>query len=115
MWRRPFLIGFLSAVTITTALPSAALERPFPAPTKRGKLTPAAHPAIVIDGKTRQLSPGARIWNENNLIEMPAALRGSELVVNYTENDQGDIDRVWILTPEEAREPVAKQINPQQR
>lgn len=97
------------------ALPAAALDRPFPAPTKRGKMTPAAHPAIVIDGKTRQLSPGARIWNENNLIEMPAALRGSDLMVNYTENDQGDIDRVWILTPEEAREPVARQVNPMQR
>jgi len=92
-----------------------AFERPFPAPTKRGKMTPAPHPDIVIDGKLRQLSPGGRIWNQNNLIEMPASLRGSDLVVNYTENDQGEIDRVWILTPEEARQPVAKQINPLQR
>lgn len=115
MWRRPFLIGYLFLISALASLPAAAFERPFPAPTKRGKMTPAAHPAIVIDGKARQLSPGARIWNENNLIEMPAALRGSELIVNYTENDQGDIDRVWILTPEEAREPVAKQINSLQR
>lgn len=115
MWRRPFLIGYLFLISALASLPAAAFERPFPAPTKRGKMTPAAHPAIVIDGKARQLSPGARIWNENNLIEMPAALRGSELIVNYTENEQGDIDRVWILTPEEAREPVAKQINSLQR
>ena len=115
MWRRRFLIGFLSSMTALAALPASALDRPFPAPTKRGKLTPAAHPAIVIDGKTRLLSPGARIWNENNLVEMPASLRGTDLPVNYTENDQGDIDRVWILTPEEAREPLARQINTQQR
>lgn len=115
MWRRPFLIGYLLVLSAVAALPAAAFERPFPGHTKRGKMTPAAHPAIVIEGKTRLLSPGARIWNENNLIEMPAALRGSDLAVNYTENDQGEIDRVWILTPEEAGEPVAKQINPLQR
>jgi hypothetical protein len=106
MWRRPFLIIFLSAII---TLPAFALERPFPASTKRGTMTPAAHPAIVIEGKTRQLSAGARIWNEDNLIQMPASLRGSNLVVNYTENEQGEINRVWILTPDEARQPLAKQ------
>jgi hypothetical protein len=29
--------------------------------------------------------------------------------VNYTENPQGDIDRVWILTPAEASAPLPKQ------
>jgi hypothetical protein len=115
MWRRPFLIGFLCTIALCAALPASAFERPFPAQTKRGQMTPALHPAIIIDGKPRQLSPGARIWNENNLIEMPASLRGSGLAVNYTENDQGDINRVWILTPEEASQPVAKQINPLQQ
>ncbi|WP_234814947.1 hypothetical protein [Noviherbaspirillum denitrificans] len=112
MWRRPFLTICISAVL---AIPAMAFERPFPAPTKRGKLAPGAYPEITIDGTLRRLAPGARIWNESNLIEMPAALRGSDLVVNYTEDSHGEIDRVWILTPEEAREPVAKQINPLQR
>jgi hypothetical protein len=112
MWRRPFLTICFSAVL---ALPAMAFERPFPSPTKRGKMSPAAHPEIVIDGKQRRLAPGSRIWNQNNLIEMPAALRGTDQVVNYTENSQGEIDRVWILTPEEANEPVAKQINPTQQ
>jgi hypothetical protein len=108
MWRRPFLIIFLSAAN---TLPAFALDRPFPASTKRGEMTPALHPAIVIEGKTRQLSPGARIWNEDNLIQMPASLRGTNFVVNYTENEQGEIDRVWILTPDEARRPLAQQTN----
>ena len=72
-------------------------------------MTPAPFPEIVIDGKLRHLAPGARIWNADNFIEMPAALRGSDFKVNYTENDQGDIDRVWILTPEEVQEPLSKQ------
>jgi hypothetical protein len=95
MWSRRFLILLLS---VAAALPAWASDRPFPPNAKRGTMTPAPHPAIVIDGKNRNLSPGARIWNQDNLIEMPASLRGNELVVNYTENEQGDIDRVWIRT-----------------
>ncbi len=74
-------------------------------------MSPAPYPQIVIEGRTRQLSPGARIWNEDNLIQMPASLRGSDLVVNYTEDAQGDIDRVWILTADEARQPIGSQTN----
>jgi len=112
MWRRPFLTISLS---VLLAVPAMAFERPFPAPTKRGKMSPGAHPEIMIDGKLRRLAPGGRIWNESNLLEMPAALRGSDIVVNYTEDAHGQIDRVWILTPEEASQSVAKQINPMQR
>ncbi|HJV79784.1 hypothetical protein [Noviherbaspirillum sp.] len=99
---------FLSAVM---ALPALAFDRPFPTNTKRGTMSPAPYPQIEIEGKARRLSPGARIWNEDNLIQMPASLRGSNFVVNYTENDQGEIDRVWILTADEARQPLAKQTN----
>ncbi|HJV84722.1 MAG TPA: hypothetical protein VJ698_04545 [Noviherbaspirillum sp.] len=99
---------FLSAVT---ALPALALERPFPANTKRGTMSPAPYPQIFIEGKLRALSPGARIWNEDNLIQMPASLRGSDFVVNYTEDAQGDVDRVWILTVDEARQSIARQTN----
>lgn len=108
MWRRPLLIIFLSAVT---ALNAWALERPFPPSVKRGTMSPAAHPEIVINGTLRHLSPGARIWNQRNLIEMPAALRGNDLVVNYTEDIHGKIDRVWILTADEANKPLKKQTN----
>jgi len=84
------------------ALSAQAFERPFPPGAKRGTMTPAIYPAIVIDDKTRALAAGARIWNQDNLIEMPASLRGSNIIVNYTQNDQGEIDRVWILNAAEA-------------
>lgn len=74
-------------------------------------MSPAVYPEITIDGTARHLSAGARIWNQNNLIEMPAYLRGSDLTVNYTENAQGDIDRVWILTDEEANRPPPAPTN----
>jgi hypothetical protein len=109
---RPFIIGFTVAIA---ALPALAGDRPFPQNARRGTMTPANYPEIVIDGQSRQLAPGARIWNTDNLIEMPAALRGSDLAVNYTEDPQGAVDRVWILSPEEASEPLAQQINRQLR
>jgi hypothetical protein len=105
MWIRRFpLLVLLAGITLS----AAAFERPFPQHAKRGMMTPATYPAIMIDGKNRHLTPGSRIWNQDNLIEMPAALRGSDLAVNYTEDIQGDIDRVWILTKEEASRPAAK-------
>lgn len=101
------LICFLFAVT---TLPAFAFERPFPPGTKRGTMTPATYPKIVINDKTRTLSAGARIWNQRNTIDMPASLRGEDMVVHYTENQAGQIDRVWILTPEEIARPAPKPV-----
>jgi hypothetical protein len=104
MRRRLFLTAALALVTRA----AHAEPRPFPPGTKRGKLTPGYFPDILLDGKPRRLSPAARIFNTDNLIETPAALRGSGILVHYTENADGDIDRVWILTAEEARQPAPR-------
>jgi hypothetical protein len=101
-WRSLFMAAGFAALMTSSAL---AFDRPFPSIAKRGEMTPAAHPQIVINGKQRVLSPGARIWNSDNLIEMPASLRDGRYVVNYTEDDGGAIDRVWMLTRDEARQP----------
>ena len=98
-----FLIGLILS---TTALSAMAFERPFPATAKRGTMSPAPYPTIVIDGTTKRLTAGGRIWNRDNLIQMPATLRSGEYVVNYTETLQGEIDRIWILTPQEAEKPA---------
>ena len=84
------------------ALPALAFERPFPPHALRGKMTPGYAPDVTIDGKARQLSPSSRIFNQDNMIEMPAALRGKDIVVNYTVDGMGYIDRIWILDSEEA-------------
>jgi hypothetical protein len=102
----------LSALLLAAmlALPAFAIDRPFPANILRGKFTPGYYPDITLDGKQRQLSPSARIFNQDNRIEMPAAVRGSDIVVNYTVDGMGYIDRIWILTADEAAQkvPVAK-------
>ncbi len=94
-----YLIGMILAFMTISAL---ATDRPFPAKTKHGTMTPAAFPNVIMDGRLRNLSPAAQIRTAENLIETPGSLRGANYIVNYTENAQGDIERIWILTPEEA-------------
>lgn len=99
MWAQRFLAGCFATMI---ALSAQAFERPFPPIAKRGTMSTADYPTITFDGKARALSAGAWIRNQNNTIDMPVTLRGREFVVNYTENNQGEIDRVWILSPQEA-------------
>jgi hypothetical protein len=101
-----FLIGLILSTAVVSAF---AFERPFPATAKRGTMSPAPHPTIIMDGATRRLTAGGRIWNTDNLIQMPATLRNGEYVVNYTETLQGEIDRIWILNPQEAEKPAPSQ------
>lgn len=96
------LITLVAATLALLASVPAYAQRPFPATAKRGVMTPAYHPDIVIDGKSRRLAPSARIFNQDNLIEVPASLRGENIVVNYEEDRDGQIVNVWILTREEA-------------
>jgi hypothetical protein len=109
MQKRRTLLALAGLTAAVLSLPALAdspdlAPREFPLNAKRGKMTPGYHPEIVIDGKLRHLSPSSRIFNQDNLIEMPATLRGKDIVVNYTEDRDGNIDRVWMLTREEARQ-----------
>ncbi len=113
---RRLLLSALLATAMTalsvTAPPALAFDRPFPTFAKRGIMKPDLFPSVVIDGKPRILTAGARIWNTDNLIQMPASLPVRNVVVNYTEDDSAYIDRIWILTTEEAAQtPKQQNIN----
>jgi hypothetical protein len=101
----------LSCITLGLALaaPAQALDRLFPPQAKRGELSNVDFPTVRINGAERKLAAGAWIKNENNTIDMPVTLRGRQFVVNYTENPEGDINRVWILSPAEASVPLPQQ------
>ncbi len=107
MDKRHFLLALAAAITLP-ALPVLAAEpRPFPPNAKRGKMAFGYAPDIAVDGKPRQLSPAARIFSDENLTVVPSALADASFIVNYTEDLNGNINLVWILTPEEARLPAA--------
>ena len=106
MWPRRWLMAISLA---TLALSAAAIERTFPATALRGNMTITDYPVIAMDSKNLRLAPGARIWNQNHLTQTPVSLGNSSYVVNYTQDVHGDVDRVWILSTDEASQPVANQ------
>jgi hypothetical protein len=92
----------LLAATLV-ALPAAAqVQRNFPANALRGELVIVQPPDVLLNGHAARLAPGARIRNENNLLEMSGALVGRRLVVNYTRELSGQLLEVWLLTPSES-------------
>lgn len=104
MDKRHFLLAL--AATLTLPALAEAPPRPFPPGAKRGKMTPGYAPDITIDGKPRQLSPAARIVSDENMTVTPGSLREKDIIVHYTEDMNGNIDRIWILTRAEARLPA---------
>ena len=91
----------VAAALLTIALAAAAFERPFPANVKSGKIQIVDYTQVLIDGKTRTLASGARIWSTDNLTVVPNALGDTSHRIAYTENPDGTIDRIWLLTDEE--------------
>ena len=80
----------------------AQMQRPFPPTALRGSLVVGQTPEVALNGRAARLAPGARIRGQNNLLELPGALTGRRLAVHYTIDINGDVQDVWILTPEEA-------------
>ena len=105
------LVRFLMMLAIvfvwtSSYSPAAAqtLLRQFPQAAKRGTLAVTTPPAVLINGTSEQLSPGARIKGVNNMLVMSATLVGHSVLVNYVRDAQGLIHEVWILSAQEAQE-----------
>ena len=93
----------LFALTLAAALPAAAqTSRPFPANALRGELLITQPPEVLLNGRPARLSPGARIRDTQNMLQMSGALVGLPLRVHYTLEPSGGVHNVWILTPDEA-------------
>jgi hypothetical protein len=98
MWTRRLLICLLLTLTMLSAL---AVSRSFPLNVKRGTISGSIYPQILIDGQIQRLSPGAKIKSKQNMIVMPSSLMSNVFTVNYTIDNLGYVDKVWILTEEE--------------
>jgi hypothetical protein len=93
-----------AAVTaaVLTAPAAAQVQRSFPQNALRGAIVMVNPPEITLNGQSARLGPGARIRNQNNLLEMSGALAGQRLLVNYTLEINGLVKDVWILRADEA-------------
>ena len=96
------LLVFASVLALLCTQEALA-ERVFPEKAKRGDMKAYKYPAMKIGDKVLQLSPGSRIFNEQNMIIMPASLQKQAAPLMYTLDMRGDLSQVWLLTAEEAK------------
>ena len=78
--------------------------RQFPKSAMRAVMKVQSHPVITLNGQAERLSPGARIFDNNNYLVLSGQLVNQDLLVNYLRDGAGQIHQVWILNSEEAKE-----------
>lgn len=87
------------------AAPAAVAQAPnrtIPADAKRAEMRHLQLLVVDVDGKQRELAPGAQIRDTNNRIVLPATLQSAR-DVKFVEDADGRIRHVWILAPQEAQ------------
>jgi len=101
--------GAAIAIMLTTLAAIAALPIPsfaqalrdIPADAPRGRMTHLTELQVELDGRQALLATNVRIIGTTNLTMVPGAIPPGSIVRYRLDADRA-IDRVWILTPEEA-------------
>jgi hypothetical protein len=100
--RAPYLL-FLPALLLAAS--ALAQTRPIPDEAKRGLIRHDQEMAVTVDGMPMRLAPGAVIRNAINLIVVPTAMPREGAWADFTMDNNGQIFRVWLLTPAEMAKP----------
>ncbi len=83
------------------ALPALAQLRSFPAGAMAGQLLDSAYPNYLIGDRVYRAAPGLRIYDQSNRMVLPGSVRPTGPVL-YQLDLQGNLLKLWILTPAEA-------------
>ena len=81
---------------------AALAARVLPSDAKFAEDAEFSYPYVRANKQTLRLAVGVRIYNEHNLIVMPATVPRKANVLLKTDIN-GDVSRVWILTDDEAK------------
>lgn len=81
--------------------PLNQLARPIPAESVVAEMQPPINGRVALNGQPFNLSPGSQIRDQHNRIVMPGAVQQAAQV-RYLTDASGSVQRIWILTPEEA-------------
>ena len=95
----------LCAAALLLPLPALA-GRVFPKGTVRGQMHFVRDKEVFVNGQREKLSPGVRLHDEKGRIPLRGALDGKAYTVNYVRDPRGVIREVWLLTPQEAQQPM---------
>jgi hypothetical protein len=97
-----FLFAFVVAAMALAYVTHACAERNFPQQARRGDLKAYHYPSMKIGDNIYRLAAGSRIYNQQNLIIMPASLQVQSAPVMYVLDLSGELSRIWLLTKGEA-------------
>ena len=99
--------AYLALLAALVAAPVVAQLRttPIPENSRRGIIRHVQQMAVAVDDKLMQLAAGAQIRNQQNLIIVPMSIPKEGAWADYTVNSNGEIFRVWLLTPQEVAKP----------
>lgn len=78
-----------------------AQMRTIPGDAKRAAIRHVQETVVALDGERALLAPGAQIRDTDNRLIVPTAIPEGVLA-KYLLDAQGQVRRVWILTPAEA-------------
>jgi hypothetical protein len=96
-----------SLVFLFAAGAAQAQLRTIPAEAKRATLSHVQGMTVELNGKRVELAAGAQIRDGGNMIVVPAAVPPGVLI-RYLPDAQGQVARIWILSPQEAAQPDPK-------
>jgi hypothetical protein len=99
----------LSLLVALAATPAEAQVRRIPEGARLATLKLGVFPDAVLNGKPVKLGPGARIYNQDNIIVVPSSLKDVSNVVAYVTGSLGEVVEVWILKDAEYKQIRARQ------
>lgn len=91
----------LSAPSGEPQQPPNYLARPIPEESVVAQMQPPTNGRVELNGQSFSLSPASQIRDQNNRIVMPATVQQAAKV-RYLTDAGGSVQRIWILTPDEA-------------
>jgi hypothetical protein len=101
------LAAYVALLPVLLTTPAMAQLRvpPIPPESQRGIILSLGEMAVAIDNKAAQLAAGAQIRDQQNLIIVPTAIPQGGAWADYTVNSDGQVFRVWLLSPAELAVP----------
>ena len=94
---------FAAVIVLLSVFSGAGAQvRSIPPDAERGFIRPLQGMTVSMNGNPMQLAPGATIRTQSNLIIVPTALPAEGAAAEYLVDANGNIARVWLVTPEEA-------------
>ncbi len=88
----------------SASVPNIGVPRTLPQGVQQGTLSVSSPTTGEIDGKAVTLSPGVQIRDPFNMMVLPGMIR-QPVLVRYQTDIAGYVNRVWILSVQEAAQP----------